>query len=1736
MSKTKRKSKSPPGEKKTKRKKLRVVDKYIERVIEPAKEIIQNLAERHPLDVDVNTKNPLLESILHPSKLPKKMKKNVILGCTKEYGLTEADMPRFAELKKLHLPELRDIISNFKGERIGKTHHIEASKKEEFIRLIICVENEIRKQREIEELEAKRIQEQEQATLLPQQEQEEEEEEEEKQEQEALIENPLQEPTTELEIGEPSKDLAAEIPQLDELKIPQDEIPVLEDNQLPSIDVELSENEQKYQNELDVLPDTNSDEYNQYLFNREKMEYETNKTYGDEYDFLYPELDDPDFSLKIAKRKEFNDTKFDGEIRDIKKHSNLLCNSEFELMPHQLFVKNFLSSQTPYNALLLYHSLGTGKTCSSIGIAEEMRTYMKQVGINQRILIVASPNVQQNFRLQLFDERKLENNDGIWSLDTCVGNSILKEINPTNLKGLNRETVVKQINALINQSYVFIGYFELANYITRKILLDNESIHSEKDRKNLKIKRIRSVFDNRLIIIDEVHNIRMTDDNKKNKKTAALLMEVVKYANNIRLLLLSATPMYNSHKEIIMLTNLLNLVDKRSSIKEEDVFDKTGAFLPERTGPDGGKLEDGRELLKRKLTGYVSYVRGENPYTFPFRVYPDTFSPEHLVDNKNYPSLQMNKRPIEAPIQHLPIFISEMGEYQQRGYDFIINYLQNKSFNTTDLYGRERDMPNFENMESFGYTLLKQPLESLNIVFPNDGIDNANAENAEETIKSMLGKEGLSNIMTFKTVKSTYMLRHEFEYKPDVLEKYGRIFSPAEISKYSNKISNICQTIKNSTGIIIVYSQYIDGGIVPLALSLEEMGFSRYGAAQHTKSLFKTSPSEAIDSITMKPRSEFTGDGFKPAKYVIISGDPSFSPNNLEDIKQVTNPDNKNGEKIKVILITKAAAEGVDFKNVRQVHILEPWYNLNRTEQIIGRGVRNLSHCQLPFEERNVEIYLHASKRVSENVGQMGGEGENPNEGAVKEPEQNQNVSAENAIDENVEQPQEQIEVSDQTVDEVPSENTEQSLEEAPIVESEETVEEAPIVESEQIVEEEPSVESEETVEEAPIVESEETVEEAPIVESEQTVEDAPIVESEQTVEESTSEHPSQEEESGVESKQTIEEEPSVESEQTGQEVPSVESEQTGEESTSKEPSQQELPSAESEQSVEETSIEEPTTDITTGEIINETTNNNREEPADLYVYRYAEKKAIQIGKITRLLKEVAVDCLLNISQTNFTVDKLNELTQNQKVIINLSSKKDVEFKIGDKPFTDVCDYMDNCSFTCSSSTSTINEGDIIKTTYNEDFIRMNYPMIAKRLRQLFREQGFYKRDDLIKLINIVKVYPTEQIDFVLTRFVDNKNDYILDKYGRRGYLTNRDDFYAFQPIEITDENASIFERSVPLEYKPTSIELELPKKIEKEELVKDYGEAFVETENSDISVLEANIIEKYNEIIELMKVNMRYALVEQNVIIESGEVDWYKHVNNVFDKLHKYHGIPEELITKYIVYHNLDTLSFQEKMVLVRNIYKVKKAEKVIESELDSINIEKLIKDYFDEKLVSYRDYTGIVLVKHDEQTTWKILIQEPENALVWREIDDFEYTNFTTDIQKFIVKKTKINNIIGFMSVFKTGETVFKTKMLSGKWNNKGVYCNSLGKKDIIDRINMLLDEPVYSNEFIKNKSYEIIIKRGIEMEKPIENGIYKPGLCVILEILLRYYNEIEYKGKIWFFDNEKSILNGIINYKTE
>ena len=737
---------------------------------------------------------------------------------------------------------------------------------------------------------------------------------------------------------------------------------------------------------------------NEALQKMEIEEYEDLKKPDEDthIDALYPTMNDPFFSDKISRRREYTYMTYDGDIRDIEEFSNYLCkNPIFELMPHQLFVRNFISRNTPYNSILLYHGLGSGKTCSAIGIAEELREYAKQTGSSQRIMVIASKNVQDNFRLQLFDERNLKEENGNWTIKSCIGNKLLKEINPTGEKGLKAEDIISQANSIINANYAFMGYLQLANYIIEHVTIPTTASYTAAQKRELEIQNIKKFFNNRLIIIDEVHNIHLNNSKNNENKIAKLLLKVAKYADNMKLVLLSATPVYNSVKEIIWLTNLMNVNDNRAEIDVGDVFAADGSFVKARKG-----RESGDELLRRKLAGYVSYVRGENPYTFPFRVYPEFFARDKTFLEMEYPSKTLSNKQVREPLKHLNgrLYVNQIGSEQERGYRFIVENMVRLSKRKGDESANMKE-PDFENMESYGYSELQAPLQALIMVYPspllrrnaNEDADPVSKEMFKEISKQIIGKDGLRSTMDFVEEQTeielnaaaseerqtlTVFKKYNFEYKKGV----ERIFHQEHLHKYSSKIAIICDCIRKSRGIILIYTQYIDGGIVPMALALEEMGFTRTGTPQHgqavhplfkkltTRNVGPRTQVEHLNAVDLRPQSQVSKSDFSPAKYMVLTGDKYFSYNNAEDVKIATSKENVEGRNVRVILISKAASEGLDFKSIRQVHILDPWYNLNRLEQIIGRGVRNMSHCGLDFKERNVEVYLHATTLTNKTV------------------------------------------------------------------------------------------------------------------------------------------------------------------------------------------------------------------------------------------------------------------------------------------------------------------------------------------------------------------------------------------------------------------------------------------------------------------------------------------------------------------------------------------------------------------------------------------------------------------------------------------------------------------------------------------------------------------------------------------------------------------------------------------------
>ena len=1190
-----------------------------------------------------------------------------------------------------------------------------------------------------------------------------------------------------------------------------------------------------------------------------------------QYDYLYPQKDDPSFNVKVAQKKEFYDTRYEAKTREdfdnIEDISDKLCaNTEFELEPHQMFVRNFMSFQTPYNSLLLFHGLGTGKTCSAISVCEEMRSYLKQLGITKRIIIVASPAVQENFKIQLFDDRKLKEVDGLWNIKACIGNKFIQEINPMNMRGLSRDRVIRQIKKIINQSYRFLGYSKFSNYIGRVM---NEHINpadSEEVKERKRRRALHREFSSRMIVIDEVHNIRVSEDGKV-KESSENVLQLVSQTKDIKLLLLSATPMFNSYKEVIWLLNLMNLNDERFPIAESEIFDRKGNFKIDKDGHEVGK-----ELLIQKSTGYISYVRGENPFTFPYRIWPQAaHNPDSLFilekDNVwTYPTTQINGGTIVEPIRYVDLTISNIGDYQSRAYNFIIQSLKKKH---TVLADPSKGVP---------YTVLDGPLQALNMIYPHTDLE----EGSASIVPYLYGGQGLERTMNYDP-----KTKSDFRYKDLTLSEFGRIFALDEIGKYSGKIKYICEGIKKSRGVVIVYSQFIGGGAVPIALALEEMGITRYG--DKVRSLFKEKPTDPIDALTLRPKRQ--GVPFRGAKYVMITGDRNLTPDVEYDLRAATDPNNVHGEKVKVVIISRAGSEGLDFKNVRQMHILDPWYNLNRQEQIIGRAVRNLSHCALPYEERNVELYLYGTRLKTPTV-----------------------------------------------------------------------------------------------------------------------------------------------------------------------------------------------------------------------------------EAADLYVYRLAERKARKIGQVTRVLKENAVDCLLNRKALNFSQATVDKTVQQQ-----LSSGNTIEYSIGDRENSAICDFT-TCAYKCGGEDVQIT-GDNTNT-YNETFIVMNLDKILQRIRVLFRERYIYRKSELISGITAIKKYPRDQIYTALTYLIDDQNEYITDILGRLGHLVNVGDYYMFQPLELSNDHISRFQRVHPIDFKRRSLTFQLP----------DAVQVTKETKQAAAVSTESLV----NQLLDDLRVQLGQ-LTTPGLIPPEDKENWALAAGWAVNSLVKYNELDKAELVDQAMYHLLDSLQYASKIALLNYVY-----AKGVHDELDLI-----IKRFFDLSVIRGGGHIGIV-VSDFEQTSgkepYRILKLKGKKWVRGKETQVAVLTGLGTALlEKFVVKDLKeVNDVIGFMAPFKNTYIVFKTKNINlssvGR-TNKGQRCDrGEGKKVLIERINKTLDPTGDTMKYTLEKStiksiYQFAGKDIVQLpagatgrRSKNEVKINALQLCAEGELLFRYFNKTKKNGLRWFFSSVSASINHI------
>jgi len=619
-----------------------------------------------------------------------------------------------------------------------------------------------------------------------------------------------------------------------------------------------------------------------------------------DFELYYPDLDDPEFTTKISNNNEFlihkiPDYPVINNVNDFDIVSNKLC-GQFDKMLYQHFISQYISYRTPYKSALLYHGVGVGKTCSAITISEAFLS--AQTTTEPMIWVIMPQSLKNSFKSQVFNIDDFETFESLSG--QCTEQNYIKLLNIYKSTFNNdnkdikeyREKLKTELKALLKSRYDIFTYDRFAKYIN-----DNYT---------------NKVVENKIIIIDEAHNIRST--NKKIKDTYLALMKCLEKGVNNRLILLSATPMYNEPRDILELLKLLLINDKRTSIlnKNKKIFNNKTFNIDDKNVI---------ELIKGLSNTYISYLKGKNPFTFALKLNPSDSGIKVLEEapTKDPNNKIITKEKLEW-FKNIDddIVISKLGKSQK----LILDKLEKLDIDNDDIDINDDDDDDDKQNNNM------KLLQPMNIVYDDD-----------------IGIKGFYKF--FSKTKTTDPI--ELKYS----EKYKNALMPDEehLGIYSGKFLNVCNFIRNSKGIVVIYSRFLLSGIIPIAICLEHLGYTREG----TNNILKNA-----NIVKDKPKYE----GINTPKYCILTSDKKEYMGNtkIDDLIKIINSDsNINGSKIKVILITPVASEGLSFYNTREIHLIEPWYHFNRSDQIIGRGIRNCRHNRLKIEDRNVSVFMHAS-------------------------------------------------------------------------------------------------------------------------------------------------------------------------------------------------------------------------------------------------------------------------------------------------------------------------------------------------------------------------------------------------------------------------------------------------------------------------------------------------------------------------------------------------------------------------------------------------------------------------------------------------------------------------------------------------------------------------------------------------------------------------------------------------------
>ena len=639
-------------------------------------------------------------------------------------------------------------------------------------------------------------------------------------------------------------------------------------------------------------------------------------------DFSYPDPEDSELLAKIFKKREFYYNRVPerpkmNTYEDVQIYRAANCKKgEFEPREQQAIVPNLINPNTNYKGVILMHGVGSGKSITAVRVAEQFKEQIKKYNTKIYVL-VPGPNTRENFKKEIL---------------AGTGETYLKNkelLNQMTKQEIDREKKMALYSAL--QYYKILSYKTfykkvLGEKIVEKKIVGDKQIkasyrkNAEGDfERELVVDRITNM-DNAVLIIDEAHNISGNEYGEALKK-------IIKNSQNLRVVLLTATPMINTADEIVDLLNFIR--------PENDQVQRDKIFTSEKNYTMKIK-PGGIEYLKSKARGYISFYRGSIPFTFAKRIDIGVIPNGMLFT----PVIKCSMEKFQYDTYHITTlnFDDTLDKASSAASNFVFPGLNKEKTDLIGLYSTD------------GVTTLLSQIS-------NDG----------DKLRSLINKK-IFNGKLSKGEEDNFMLESNNKNITGMILKmpYIKHFS----TKFYTIIENLAKLVEGKKGAYtaFVYSNLVKaGGMELFAEALKANGYLEYMDNSNDYDI----RDETLDYKTGLTFEEFKKkklSGFKPATFIIVTGGADESGEDLPEIKQkliqdvFNNPDNSDGKHIKFILGSRVMNEGVTLKNCKEAHIIDAFFNIPKAEQVIGRVIRMCVHMDVINDNNKypeVEVYRY---------------------------------------------------------------------------------------------------------------------------------------------------------------------------------------------------------------------------------------------------------------------------------------------------------------------------------------------------------------------------------------------------------------------------------------------------------------------------------------------------------------------------------------------------------------------------------------------------------------------------------------------------------------------------------------------------------------------------------------------------------------------------------------------------------